>query len=341
MSSNSWKGKARRQQKETGVSYMRALREVDNDSGAGIGVVPESADTARMLSLLELDTTGTPDVRALWGKNDLPVGTDEPDDRGPLLRIPLGLQAGGSPVWLDLKARDTGGDGPHGLLVGTTGSGKSTALQAMAFALCAQHSPDQLQLVYIGAKDKSGFADFADYPQVRVIPSGTDYKATLLELIAARTEDLRAARAIGPDKATGGVEQQGAGLPAATVVVIDELTPQAYPDPDFAAALGALMSEGRSLGFHVLVASQVLSPVYSASIAQHVSARIALRTTTAEQSRDLIGNDDAYHLPMSAGLGLFCPSPGADPIPFRGFQVSRDLIRSVGRQLAAAPPDHG
>ena len=83
------------------------------------GLIPESATAARrLLSVLGLDADdGIPDVTTLWSQQDA------------LGRIPIGLQAGGSPVWLDLNDHHAGGNGPNGVLVGTDGSGKSTALQ--------------------------------------------------------------------------------------------------------------------------------------------------------------------------------------------------------------------
>lgn len=107
-------------------------------------------------------------------------------DLGPLLRVPLGLRDGGTPLWLGLKEEGDGGNGPHGLLAGTTGSGKSTALQSIVFSLCAQYSPELVQVMLIYTKDRSSFDDFTVLPAHRdrsgrgrfqVHPAGSDLPA--------------------------------------------------------------------------------------------------------------------------------------------------------------------
>jgi DNA segregation ATPase FtsK/SpoIIIE and related proteins len=340
----------------------------------------------------------------LWAAHALPVGTGEPINLKPLLRIPLGLQSDGTPVWLDLKDEADGGNGPHGLLVGATGTGKSISLKALAFALCAQHSPELLQLVLLDGKDDGAFHDFAAYPHTAVIPAGTDYKAALLDLIDHRAEALRAANPItldyggvvsivdGPDfplahdfpnvalnsdieslhnaitevieqrlreraeiapdlvpnvhiAHAGGIERYnqvrstpaGAHLPAVpyTVVMIDEPFLLIDDDPDFADVLDIVMRKARHLGIGVLTATQGLAPP---QITNNVFYRIALRMRAAEFSQQLLGSDDAHSLPASAGVGLFCPHPGAALKPYRGFLIPPDLIREFGRQLADISP---
>lgn len=307
MSSNSWKKKARQQQKATGSSYLRARRHVNNDSSEPTGPVPGSAGAAKLLSLMGLDTAGTPDVTALWSQHDV------------LGSIPIGLQAGGSPVRLDLNDYLAGGNGPNGLVVGTAGSGKSTLLQSMLFALCAQHSPEQLQLMRIGSTERSVFDDFAEYPHVVKTSGWKDPKTVLNELVDER-----------------------AGMPnhePELVVVVDEVFADDYRLEyriGLGATLSSMMRHARALGIHVLMSAQTLPPTSALQLTAGADYRIALRTSTAQDSRDLIGSTRANELPPSAGLGLFRPSPSADPVPFRAFQVPPDLVRGVGRQLATA-----
>lgn len=196
---NSFKRKARQRQKATGDSYMRARRDVANIDAASAVAIPGLATEAMLLSLLGFDHVGPIDVSNLWDAHDLLVATNEPVALGTLLQIPLGLKENGAPIWLDLKEQSAGGDGPHGLLVGVAGSGKSSVLNAMLFALCARHSPKALQLVLIEHDGFSGLGDFAGYPHAVFLPSRGDYKAALRELITVRTEALRAADAITLD----------------------------------------------------------------------------------------------------------------------------------------------
>lgn len=346
---HSFKKRARQHQQATGDSYTRARRQVDRDHagaaadpgrGHNVAALPPLATAPRMLSLLGIDHSA-PDITALWAAHQLPVGTNSRVDLGPLLRVPLGLRAGGEPVWLDLKEQGTGGDGPHGLLVGAEGSGKSTTLQTILVALCAQHAPDLLQLVLLDGQELSCFADFGDYPHTAAIldtaPAAT---AAVQDLIDQRHETLRGHRDIreyNELRATAA----GSDLPAVpyTLVVVDELPVLLRDDPDFTRVLTRLFQEGRSLGIHVLLAGTHLDPfaadAYRAidrRFAANARYRIALRAETGESSHRAIGTEAAYHLPTSPGLGLFLPNLRADPVPYRGFQISRDLVRRLGRR---------
>lgn len=201
-SDDSFNKQVRRRQKATGEAFMRARREVIKEGAlAGAGALTEVADEARLLSLLRLARGGSPaDVAAQWALRDLPVGTGELVDLGDVLRVPLGLRAGGNPVWLDLKDEAEGGVGPHGVMIGATGSGKSVALQAMLMGFCARHSPDLLQLVLVDDVDSSVFDEFADYPHTEArFCGGEPGMAGLLDLIKRRTEALSAADAIALD----------------------------------------------------------------------------------------------------------------------------------------------
>lgn len=163
------------------------------------------------------------------------------------------------------------------------------------------------------------FDDFAEYPHVVNIPGWADRKTILQKLIDERT-----------------------GMPTAPrmVVVVDELPHDDYYDLDtrtgLVATLGNLMRHARALGIHVLISAQTLPSALAAQLANNSNYRIALRTTTVENSRDLIGSTLAHELPTSPGLGLFRPSQRADPLLFRAFQIPPDLVRDVGRQLATA-----
>jgi ESX secretion system protein EccC len=83
-----------------------------------------------------------------------------------LLRVPIGGRPGGEPVVLDLKEAAEGGIGPHGLVVGATGSGKSELLRTIVAGLAATHPPEQLAFVLVDFKGGAAFADLAGLPHV-------------------------------------------------------------------------------------------------------------------------------------------------------------------------------
>jgi hypothetical protein len=415
MSDNSFKSKARREQKATGSSYMRARRAVDNGGGAGaVGGVPMSADAAKMLSLLGLHDAEWAEVRALWADRALPVGTGELVE-GPLLRVPLGLRAGGEPVWFDLTTGLS-----SGLLTGSTGSGKSAFLRTLMFGLLAQYSAEQLQVVYVSGRGGCDeYSEFVDYPQFTRYPvgpssvGGLDYKSALNELMADRTRALRAADAITlhhegvvsfvddgavswaydglahvdtamaqlgsedarertadeierlvrgraefarelaesgrgsfsfePAGSIGRYNQvrataAGAELPPVpcTVVVVDEWIPLVINDPESRDVLTALVRDGRSLGIHAVLASQEVGGHRFKPITESVGWRLALRLNDMATSREAIGSEAAYKLPLTAGVGVLRPRADADLVTFRGFLLQQDWVREVGRRLAAA-----
>ncbi|MCT7373365.1 FtsK/SpoIIIE domain-containing protein [Mycolicibacterium llatzerense] len=336
MSDNSFKGKARRQQRATGASYMRARREVDSRRGEA-GDVPGSADATQLLSLLGLGDAGVDDIAALWAARALPVGTGDRLNLGPLLRVPLGLGVGGVPVWLDLKEEADGGAGPHLLQVGETGSGKTALLRSMLAGLCLQHSPELLQLVLVEVKAWE-FDGFAGYPHTAAILRRDNCVASLDDLLDERARALAAAGVDSfGDYRELRARPEGADLPALPIVlvVVDELTELHRSVAGFADLLDALLHPRRALGIHVVAVGQHGGvAVGSPGSARTIDSRIALRLHSAPESYLLVGNSDAHELPV--GVGLYSPKWGVEAERFRAFLVPTDLIGDLGRRFAEA-----
>lgn len=338
VSDNSFKGKARRRQKATGSSYMRARREVDGRRGAGgPGTVPDSADAAQLFSLLGLGDAGVDDIAAVWAARALPAGTDDPVNLGPLLRVPLGLGAGGVPVWLDLKEKADGGAGPHLLLVGRPGSGKSTVLWSTLAGLCAQHSPDLLQLILVDARKPREFDRFADYPHTAAILRRDEGVAALTELLDQRECALAAAGADSFSRYRAlRARAEGADLPAlpTVVVVADEFTELQRSVAGFADVLDRLIRTARTLGIHLIAVGQHAGVgVGSSGSVLTITSRIALQTDNAADSQQVVGNADAAELPL--GVGMYWMR-GVEAQHFRGFLLPPDLVSDLGRRFAAA-----
>ncbi|WP_279582029.1 FtsK/SpoIIIE domain-containing protein [Fodinicola feengrottensis] len=87
-------------------------------------------------------------------------------DSSRLLRVPIGTDSDGGTVLLDLKEAAQGGSGPHGLIVGATGSGKSELLRTLVTGLSLTHSPETLSFVLIDFKGGAAFAPLAGLPHV-------------------------------------------------------------------------------------------------------------------------------------------------------------------------------
>src|SRR5918997_1014214 len=90
--------------------------------------------------------------------------TSIPRPRREQLRVPIGLRADGEPVVLDLKESADDGMGPHGLIVGATGSGKSELLRTIVASLAVNHSPEDLAFVFVDFKGGAAFAELSGLP---------------------------------------------------------------------------------------------------------------------------------------------------------------------------------
>ena len=300
----------------------------------------QSAAAQSLLSLLGMPNAAKLDVDALWAPRMLPVGTGEPLDQEPLLRVPLGLQPSGAPQMLDLKDEADGGNGPHGLMIGMTGSGKSTGLEALLFGLFVHHSPDVVQAILADFKDESRFNAFSEYPHVIAVISNMEQKKSLVERFGDTLLGLLAQRGVAFYEA--GLKIKGAAFASlreynearATVagkdlpplafifIVVDEFSLLLMDHPGMAAVFDRVCREGRSKGVQFLFASQTLDQGVIKDIDKNTNYRIGLKVASESISRQVIGYGDAFHIPDGKnvkGTGYFVRAPGAEPVKYRGF----------------------
>ncbi|MGC4805022.1 type VII secretion protein EccCb [Micromonospora sp. DT233] len=264
------------------------------------------------------------------------TGRDEPLGAG-FLRVPLGLDTDGEPVLLDLKESARDGVGPHGLLVGATGSGKSELLRAVVLGLAARHSADRFNVMMIDFKGWSVFGPLGDLPHVGGHVGNIAEDLTLLDRLsdalggelARRQELLRQAGGL-PDwwayeqaRAAGGPPSELPVLPV-LLVVCDEFTDLLAARPALTEIFGRIGRIGRALGVHLLLATSRVEEDRLRGLDRSLSYRIVLRTFSAPESRMLIGMPDAYGLPRAPGHGFLRTGPG-DPVRFRAAYVSGTL----------------
>jgi len=221
---------------------------------------------------------------------------------------PIGATADG-PLEVDWV-----GDGPHGLLAGTTGSGKSELLRSLVASLAASIDPEHLNFVLIDYKGGSAFDACAALPHTVGMVTDLDGRLaqralTCLEAeLVYREEMLRAVAAADID------EYHAAGchdpLPR-LLVVIDEFAALAKELPDFMAALVDVAQRGRSLGVHLLLATQRPNGVINDSIRANTNLRLSLRCQDVADSMDVIGTADAATLSRRRpGRGYLRRGPG-------------------------------
>ena len=266
-------------------------------AGAPPGRAPGSGPAAGLPAVLAL-APGAAGITALRNRWAAAAG-----DR---LRVPIGVDDQDRPVTLDLKEAAHGGSGPHGLCVGATGSGKSELLRTLVLGLAATHSPLDLNLVLVDFKGGATFLDFARLPHVAAVITNLVDELGLADRMAAaltgeihrRQALLRAAGNLAGVADYTAARRAGAALPAlpALVIVIDEFSELLAQRPELIDLLVTIGRIGRSLGLHLLLASQRLDEGRLRGLESHLSYRIALRTFSAAESRAVLGVPDAHRL---------------------------------------------
>ena len=262
-----------------------------------------------------MDTSKPTDWSDLIGIGDVAFFAPEqcwtgrrPHDR---LRVPIGITVAGAPVELDIKEAAENGMGPHGLCIGATGSGKSEFLRTVALGMMACHSPEDLNLVLIDFKGGATFAGLEPAPHVAAVITNLSDKAALVRRMRdaltgemnRRQEVLREAGNVDGIAAYRRARRAGAQLsPLPTLfIIVDEFSELLSQHPDFADVFVAIGRLGRSLGVHLLLASQRLEEGRLRGLESHLSYRVCLKTLSINESRMVLGTSDAYELPSAPG----------------------------------------
>lgn len=238
--------------------------------------------TCRLLDVLGLEPPAPDAISARWKAG------------GRTTKALLGISLDG-PHAIDLAK-----DGPHGLVAGTTGSGKSELLQTLVASLAVANRPDAMVFVLVDYKGGSAFKDCVHLPHTAGMV--TDLDAHLVEraLESIAAELRRRERLLSDAGATDidtylRVAGANRGLPPLPrlLIVIDEFASLVRELPDFVTGLVDLARRGRSLGIHLILATQRPSGVVSPEIRANTDLRIALRVTDGGESSDVIDAPDA------------------------------------------------
>ncbi|WP_232794412.1 FtsK/SpoIIIE domain-containing protein [Pseudofrankia saprophytica] len=334
----------------------------------------------RFLDLLGIGQPDARDVADLWSASP-----------GPTTRVPLGADADG-PVTVDLAAQ-----GPHTMLGGATGAGKSILLQTLVTSLLLANSPDELNLVLVDFKGGSAFLPFEHCPHVVALIRSTgqtaadvfDEAAARRVLASVRAEVSRRERLLahyggeideywrelrahggtgtggtaGTGTGAGGAGGRGDGAAPAPalprlVMIFDEFARVLETSPDFLKELVNVAAKGRSLGMHLVLATQSLQGKLSAELKNNIDLRITLRQNEPADSVEVLGVPDAAAIPgRLRGRGmilrtkdetrtprLFQSGYLGDPPPMGGARPAR--VRTVGWVTLGTPRpeekvDHG
>ncbi|HVA61107.1 MAG TPA: FtsK/SpoIIIE domain-containing protein [Mycobacteriales bacterium] len=275
---------------------------------------------------------------------------------GRTTRALLGVGADG-PAILDLA------QGPHVLIGGTTGSGKSELLQTLVASLAVANRPDAMNFVLVDYKGGAAFRGCAQLPHT--VGMLTDLDAFLVEraLTSLRAElQRRKALLDAADKTN--VSRYWEALPSMPgadpmprlVVVVDEFAVMAEQLPELLKSLVEIAAQGRSLGVHLVLATQRPAGVVNAEMRANINLRIALRVASIDDSMDVIGGPEAARIPAEGTAGRCLVRTGTSrPVPLQaarvgGLRPGAHAVSAsvgvvpvdwldVGRPPAGAPPD--
>jgi DNA segregation ATPase FtsK/SpoIIIE, S-DNA-T family len=302
-------------------------------------------DVAKLLGIADVATF---DPRPLWAARSAA-------DR---LRVPIGIDEDGGIVELDIKEPAQGGHGPHGVLIGATGSGKSELLRTLVLSMAITHSSETLNFVLVDFKGGATFIGLDQLPHTSALITNL---ADEVQLVARMQESLQGelvrrqellrragnfSSALDYEKA----RTQGASLdPLPTLfVIVDEFSELLSAHREFIDLFVMIGRLGRSLGVHLLLASQRLDDGRIHQLESHLSYRISLRTFSSMESRAVIGVPDAYELPARPGSGymridnstLIRFKAAYVSGPYRSVTSKRQRIEAVRKLVVPFVTDH-
>ncbi|MEV7633115.1 FtsK/SpoIIIE domain-containing protein [Microbacterium sp. NPDC089318] len=230
------------------------------------------------------------------------------------LRAIIG-QGASSAMALDLRTQ-----GPHALVGGTTGAGKSEFLQAWVLGMAAAHSPDRVTFLFVDYKGGSAFADCVDLPHCVGLVTDLSPHLVRRALTSLRAELHHREHLLNRKKAKDLLElekRQDPECPPALVLVIDEFAALASEMPEFVDGVVDIAQRGRSLGIHLIMATQRPAGVIKDNLRANTNLRIALRMADDADSRDVVDDAVAASFPPSIpGRAIAKTGPGR-LVPFQ------------------------
>ncbi|WP_248759883.1 FtsK/SpoIIIE domain-containing protein [Pseudarthrobacter sp. SSS035] len=288
----------------------RLAREADQPVGAGRSI-PTSC------RLVELLSHSTPETSRRWSANNSLPG----------LAVPIGRGLEG------VRTLDLQNDGPHLLVAGTTGSGKSELLRSITVALALSYAPDRINFLFVDFKGGSGLGPLTGLPHcVGMLTdlSSHELQRALQSLraeIKFREQSLAIVQA--PDLTSFRATSAGRASPLPhLVIVIDEFRMLVEDAPESLRELMRIAAIGRSLGIHLIMATQRPQGALTADIRANVTTSIALRVQSEMESVDIINSKAA------AGIGVDTPgraylARGTEvPLEFQAGSLTAGAIRS-------------
>lgn len=234
---------------------------------------------------------------------------------------------GHRPAVLDLVA-----DGPHAVVIGVTGSGKSELLTTWIVGMCRTRTPQELSLLLIDFKGGRTFDALLPLPHVTGVLTDLTEDQTLRAVESLRAEIRHRERVLAGLGARD-ISEGGDAL-SRLVVVIDEYAALVAVHPEWHDLFADIAARGRALGIHLIIATQRAAGAIRDGVLANAPLRLALRVTDAADSRAVIGQDDAVRLPGTASArGMTLVRRAGDSAPHT-VRVARCLPEELSRVCA-------
>ncbi|GFZ84263.1 FtsK/SpoIIIE domain-containing protein [Nesterenkonia alkaliphila] len=239
---------------------------------------------------------------------------------------------------------DLVGEGPHLLIAGTTGSGKSELLKTLLVSLCATYGPSELGLVLIDFKGGAAFHQLNTLEHTLGVVTDLSQAAAERTLEGIRSELIRRERLFleaGAGDYTEYRRMQPKQPLARILVVIDEFRIFSHELPDQLDELMRLATLGRSLGLHLVLSTQRPQGVVTADIRANIGASICLRVRSEEESHDVIGGPEAAGIPRELPGRALLRRPGEPSVLFQTAQLTGSSRLQLYPEAHPAPAPAG
>ncbi len=281
------------------------------DAGA---LVEDQSDLPRSVSFLTLAGLeageSTDDIIERWkGSNSLPPAPGTPRlKRDNHLRALVG-QGISDRFYLDLRAH-----GPHALVGGTTGAGKSEFLQSWILGMAAAHSPTRVNFLFVDYKGGAAFADCVHLPHSVGLVTDLSPHLVRRALTSLTAELRRREHLLNTKKAKDLLELERRNdpeCPPSLVIIVDEFAALVSEVPEFVDGVVNIAQRGRSLGLHLILATQRPAGVIKDNLRANTNLRVALRMADEADSTDVVGAPVAATFdPSLPGRGIAKTGPG-------------------------------
>lgn len=228
-------------------------------------------------------------------------------------------------------------DGPHAIVTGMTGSGKSELLVTWIASMARTHSPEEVAFVLADFKGGTAFDPLRDLPHVSAVMTDLDDEGARRG-VESLTAELRRREEVLAGLGARNITESGGRL-GRLVIVVDEFAALVQEHPDLAAVFTDIAARGRALGMHLILGTQRAAGVIRDALAANCPLRVSLRVSEAADSRLVIGSDDAAELPGGAGsrgLAFIRRPQDAQALATRIALTGAGDLRAAGARWADA-----